>query len=64
MVVSRKFTSLVTVVVVVVVVAAAVVVVVVVVVVAVVVVSFMQDIYIYIPDTNHVHREYSVAAIL
>ena len=24
----------------------------------------MQDIYTYIPDTNHVHREYSVSGIL
>jgi len=27
-------------------------------------ISFMQGIYTYIPETNHVPREYSVAAIL
>ena len=27
-------------------------------------ISFMQSIYTYIPETNHVHSEYSVAAIL
>jgi hypothetical protein len=27
-------------------------------------ISFMQDIYTYIPDTNHVPEEYNVAAIL
>jgi hypothetical protein len=27
-------------------------------------ISFMQGIYIYIPETNYVPREYSVAAIL
>ena len=36
----------------------------VVVVVVVVVISLMQGIYTYIPDTNHVSNEYSVAAIL
>jgi hypothetical protein len=30
----------------------------------VIIISFMQDIYTYIPETNHVSREYSVAAIL
>ena len=35
-----------------------------VVVVVVLVISFMQRIYTYIPDTNHVSRKYSVAAIL
>ena len=29
-----------------------------------IVISFMQDIYTYIPETNHVPREYSVSAIL
>jgi len=28
------------------------------------IISFIQDIYTYIPETNYVHREYSVAAIL
>ena len=42
----------------------AVVVVVVVVVVIIVIISFMQGIYTYIPETNYVPREYSVAAIL
>jgi hypothetical protein len=28
------------------------------------IISFMQDIYTYIPETNYVPREYSVAAIL
>jgi hypothetical protein len=27
-------------------------------------ISFMQDIYTYIPETNHVPKEYNVAAIL
>jgi hypothetical protein len=27
-------------------------------------ISFMQGIYTYIPETNHVPKEYSVAAIL
>jgi hypothetical protein len=30
----------------------------------IIIISFMQGIYIYIPETNHVPREYSVAAIL
>ena len=30
----------------------------------IIVISFMQDIYTYIPETNHVPREYSVSAIL
>ena len=30
----------------------------------IIIISFMQGIYIYIPDTNYVPREYSVAAIL
>jgi hypothetical protein len=30
----------------------------------IIIISFMQGIYTYIPDTNHVSREYSVAAIL
>jgi len=30
----------------------------------IIVISFMQGIYTYIPETNHVPREYSVAAIL
>jgi len=30
----------------------------------IIVVSFMQSIYIYIPERNYVPREYSVAAIL
>ena len=29
-----------------------------------IIITFMQDIYTYIPDTNYVPREYSVAAIL
>jgi len=29
-----------------------------------VIISFTQDIYTYIPETNYVSREYSVAAIL
>ena len=28
------------------------------------IISFMQDIYTYIPETNYVPREYSVAAII
>ena len=28
------------------------------------IISFMQDIYTYIPETNYVPRKYSVAAIL
>ena len=30
----------------------------------IVIISFMQGIYTYIPETNHVPREYSVSAIL
>ena len=30
----------------------------------IIVISFMQGIYTYIPETNYVPREYSVAAIL
>ena len=30
----------------------------------IIIISFMQGIYTYIPETNHVHREYSVSAIL
>jgi len=30
----------------------------------IIVISFMQGIYTYIPETNHVSREYSVSAIL
>ena len=30
----------------------------------IIIISFMQGIYAYIPETNHVPREYSVAAIL
>jgi hypothetical protein len=30
----------------------------------IIVISFMQGIYTYIPETDHVPREYSVAAIL
>ena len=30
----------------------------------IIVISFMQDIYTYIHETNHIPREYSVAAIL
>jgi hypothetical protein len=30
----------------------------------IIIISFMQGIYTYIPETNHVSREYSVAAIL
>ena len=30
----------------------------------IIVISFMQGIYTYIPETNHVPREYSVSAIL
>ena len=30
----------------------------------IIIISFMQGIYTYIPETNYVHREYSVAAIL
>jgi len=29
-----------------------------------IIISFMQDIYTYIPETNYIPREYSVAAIL
>jgi len=39
-------------------------VVVVVVVVIIIIISFMQGIYAYIPETNHVPREYSVSPIL
>ena len=31
---------------------------------SIIIISFTQGIYTYIPDTNHVPREYSVAAIL
>jgi len=30
----------------------------------IIIISFMQVIYTYIPETNHIPREYSVAAIL
>ena len=30
----------------------------------IIIISFMQGIYTYIPETNYVRREYSVAAIL
>ena len=30
----------------------------------IIIISFMQDIYTYIPETNYVPREYGVAAIL
>jgi hypothetical protein len=30
----------------------------------IIIISFMQGIYTYIPETNYVHREYSVSAIL
>ena len=30
----------------------------------IIIISFMQGIYKYIPETNHVPREYSVSAIL
>jgi hypothetical protein len=30
----------------------------------IIIISFMQSIYTYIPETNYVPREYSVAAIL
>jgi hypothetical protein len=30
----------------------------------IIVISFIQGIYTYIPDTNHVPREYSIAAVL
>ena len=30
----------------------------------IIIISFMQGIYIYIPETNHVPREYSVSAIV
>jgi len=30
----------------------------------IIIISFMQDIYAYIPETNYVPSEYSVAAIL
>jgi len=29
-----------------------------------IIISFMRGIYTYIPETNHVPREYSVAAII
>ena len=35
-----------------------------VVVIIIIIISFMQGIYIYIPETNYVPMEYSVAAIL
>jgi hypothetical protein len=38
--------------------------VVVVVVIIIIVISFMQGIYTYIPETNHVPREYTNAAVL
>ena len=37
---------------------------VVVVVISIIIISFMQGIYTYIPETNYVPREYSVAAIM
>jgi hypothetical protein len=30
----------------------------------IIIISFMQGIYTYIPETNYVRREYSIAAIL
>ena len=30
----------------------------------IIIISFMQGIYTYIPETNHVPREYSISAIL
>ena len=39
-------------------------VVVVVIIIIIIVISFIQGIYAYIPETNHVSREYIVAAIL
>jgi hypothetical protein len=30
----------------------------------IIIISFMQDIYTHIPQTNHVSKEYSVAAML
>jgi hypothetical protein len=30
----------------------------------IIIIAFMQGIYIYIPETNHVYRVYSVAAVL
>jgi hypothetical protein len=30
----------------------------------IIIISFMQGIYTYIPETNHVTREYSIAAVL
>jgi len=30
----------------------------------IIIISFMQDIYTYIPETNYIPREHSVAAIL
>jgi len=30
----------------------------------IIIISFMQGLYTYIPETNHVPREYSVSAIL
>jgi hypothetical protein len=32
--------------------------------VVVIIISFIQGIYTYIPETNHVLREYSIAAIV
>ena len=37
---------------------------VIIIVIIIIVISFMQGIYTYIPETNYVPREYSVAAIL
>ena len=38
--------------------------VVVVIIIIIIIISFMQGIYTYIPETNHVPREYGVSAIL
>ena len=35
-----------------------------VVIIIIIIILLMQDIYIYIPDTNHVSRVYSVAAVM
>ena len=39
-------------------------VIIIVIIIPIIIISFTQGIYTYIPETNYVHREYSVAAIL
>jgi len=40
------------------------VIVIIIIIITIIIISFMQGIYTYIPETNYVPREYSIAAIL